>query len=110
MKKIEIFKNGKDTGWIGTNQKWWFDPNFVDSFEIFDIDSFYSKDYFIDDYNGKGITNCYVECLKKYFKKITNNELTNVFEAGCGGGWFTEALLDNGIDVIAVEGSLYGYQ
>lgn len=110
MKKVEIFKEGKDIGDIGLNQTWWFDLNFIDSFEIFDIDSFYSDTYFKRDHVSNDIVNNYVKYVKEYFKKITNNELTNVLEIGCGGGWFTKGFLNNGIDVFAVEGSICGYQ
>lgn len=110
MKKIEIFKNGKDNGWIGTNQNWWFDPKFVDSFEIFDIDSFYSDHYFNKDHVSINVVDNYVKYVKEYFNMITGKELTNVFEAGCGGGWFTKGFLDSGIDIFAIEGSTCGYQ
>jgi hypothetical protein len=34
MKKVQVFnESGKDIGWIGSNQKWWFDETHPDSFE-----------------------------------------------------------------------------
>lgn len=45
-KKVKIYKNNENSGWLGNNQNWWVDPNFKHSFEIFDIDYFYEENYF----------------------------------------------------------------
>ena len=45
-KKVRIFEKGKNQGFLGDNQNWWFNPNFEHSFEMFDIDYFYEENYF----------------------------------------------------------------
>jgi len=108
MKKIEIFKNGEDTGYLGNNQKWWFDESFKDSYEIFDLDGFYSEIYFSHDHVNEDHVDNYFLHISNYVKNITGNELSSVMEAGCAGGWFTKKFQDEGIDIIAIEGSKCG--
>lgn len=110
MKKVEIYKNGVDTGTIGNNQNWWFDLNHPDSFELFDIDSFYSDVYFATDHVPEQETNKFVNAIKIIFNRITNKELKTVLEAGAGGGWFTKAFLNNNINIISLEGTQAGYK
>jgi cyclopropane fatty-acyl-phospholipid synthase-like methyltransferase len=111
MKKIEIFTvTGEDTGWLGNNQKWWFDSNYENSFEIFDLDSFYSYHYFKNDHVSQTVVHNYVNLIKTIYENLTLNELSSVLEAGCGGGWFTKGFLDQNIDIIAIEGSKCGYE
>jgi hypothetical protein len=109
MKKIEIFKNGEDNGYLGSNDNWWFDKNHADSFELFDLDGFYSEDYFKEDHIKGDMVCNYVNTIKNYYCDITKKELKSVLEAGCAGGWFTKEFINNNIDVIALEGSLCGY-
>ena len=47
MKRIDIFEKD-DLGYLGNNQRWWFDENHPDSFEIFDLDGFYPQEYFMN--------------------------------------------------------------
>jgi len=110
MKHVEIFdEKGQDNGWIGNNQFWWFDINYKDSFELFDLDSFYSETYFSNDHVGDNAIKNYVSYVKEYYKHLTGKELSSVFEAGCAGGWFTKEFIKNDIDIIAIEGSKCGY-
>lgn len=109
MKSKIIFQNGIDTGYINNNQKWWFDENHPDCFELFDLDSFYSEEYFSNDHVPKNIVDNYFNHITEYYTKITGKQLKTVFEAGCAGGWFTEKFLNNDIDVMAIEGSKCGY-
>jgi cyclopropane fatty-acyl-phospholipid synthase-like methyltransferase len=109
MKKVEIFnKDGVDTGWIGNNQRWWFDINHTDSFELFDLDSFYSDVYFKNDHISNQAVYNYVYYITEYYKQLTGKPISSVLEAGCAGGWFTKKFIENGIDVIALEGSKSG--
>lgn len=110
MKKIEIFKNGEDSGYIKNNQNWWFDSSHPDSFELFDLDGFYSEKYFISDHVNENQVNNFYNSITEIYKKITGNDLKSVFEAGAGGGWFTKKLIDKGVDIIAIEGSKSGYE
>jgi hypothetical protein len=32
--RVNVYQNGKDHGWLGRNQNWWFDPGFVHSPEL----------------------------------------------------------------------------
>lgn len=110
MKKVEVFnESGQDIGWIGKNQKWWFDEDHPNSFELFDIDTFYEKNYFKSDHVSYIVTKKYVNHVINYYKKITNKNLNSVLEAGCGGGWFTKEFLNRNIDIFALEGSICGY-
>jgi hypothetical protein len=111
MKKIEIFnKDGYDTGWIGNNQRWWFDETHPDSFEIFDLDSFYSDVYFKNDHVSATAVDNYLYYIKQYYKQITGNNLHSLLEAGCAGGWFTKKFIESGIDIVALEGSKCGIE
>ncbi len=93
MKKIQIFdQSGNDHGWIGNNQSWWFDVTHPDSYEIFDLDSFYETNYFKHDHVGQDVVQNYVFYVKYFYNKICNKELNSVFEVGCAGGWFTKDL------------------
>jgi hypothetical protein len=110
MKIIKIFdENEQDTGYLGNNQKWWFDSSHPDSFELFDLDSFYSEVYFRNDHVNSNVVSNYVKFIKQYYKHLTNKDLISVFEAGCAGGWFTKEFIDNGIDITAIEGAKCGY-
>lgn len=111
MKKIEIFKDGQDTGYISdNNQHWWFDPSNPNSFELFDLDGFYDDFYFREDHVNINQVENYVFYIKEFYKNITNKELKSVFECGAGAGWFTKKFLDTGInDIYSIEGSISGY-
>ena len=109
MKKVDIFKNGVDCGYLGNNQKWWFDENFENSFELFDLDGFYSEDYFKNDHVRAETVNNYVFYVKHFYKKLLNKDLESVFEAGAGGGWFTKKFMLENVEVFSLEGSKCGY-
>lgn len=109
MKTKLIYENGVHVGWIPNNQKWWFDVNHPDSFELFDLDGLYSKEYFDVDHVNQSAVNNYYNYVNEYYTKITGKKLKSVFEAGCAGGWFTKKFLDNQIDIIAIEGSKCGF-
>lgn len=109
MKKICTYdQNGVDIGWQDIDN-WWFDTKHKDAFEIFDIDSFYENNYFKHDHIPQHIIDKFIEYLKLYYQNITNKPLQTILEIGCGGGWFTKALSDQGFEVTAIEGSQCGY-
>lgn len=112
MKRIDIFQDGKDLGYIEAYRcsKWWFEPSYKDSFDIFDLDGFYEANYFKNDHVGQGAIKNYVKHVRDYYTRLTSKPLTSVLEAGCAGGWFTKEFLDQGIDIIALEGSECGVQ
>lgn len=111
MKKVLTFdENGKDIGYLGSNQKWWFDSDHPDSFELFDLDSFYDEHYFKEDHVSSYIVTNYVQLVRLVYENMTRRKLASVFEAGCAGGWFTKGFLERGIDVFAIEGSKCGYE
>lgn len=110
MKKVQIFnENGEDTGYLGNNQAWWFDPNYVNSFDLFDLDSFYDEHYFKEDHVSQHIVRNYVELVRAVYRDVTQSELGSVLEAGCAGGWFTKGFLDSNVEIFAIEGSKCGY-
>lgn len=110
MRKDLFDESGKDLGYIESHRcsKWWFDPNYKDSFEIFELDGFYENNYFKNDHVGGGGIKKYVEYVKSYYTQLTQQPLKSVLEAGCAGGWFTKEFLDQGIEVLALEGSQSG--
>lgn len=110
MKDIDIYSRD-DMGYIGDNQRWWFDENHPDCFSIFNLDSFYPDKYFADDHSmsDKDIHNyCYE--ISRIYKLLTNKNLQSIFEAGCGGGWFTKEFYSKGVDILGIEGSNAGYE
>lgn len=109
-KKVEIFQDGVYKAHLGSNKSWWFDPQFEHSFSIFNLDGFYQDDYFEYDHLPKDMVERCVDYIFEYGKKFLNREVTSILELGCGGGWFTEEFMKRGVDIVAVEGSLSGYQ
>jgi hypothetical protein len=110
MKKVQAFdEQGTDVGYLDNNQKWWFDSEYPNSFELFDLDSFYSEHYFKEDHVTPHVVANYVELVQSTYRRITHSDLSSVLEAGCAGGWFTKSFLDQGIDIFAIEGSKCGY-
>lgn len=108
--KVKTFLKGKDKGFIGKGINWWFNPNFKDSFSIFDLDSFYQNDYFsYKPADPKTIKNN-VNTILKYGKVFLGKDVKSVLEIGSGGGWFTKEFIKNNIEVTAVEGSSIGFK
>ncbi len=111
MKKVEIFKDGKDNGFIFSNGSiWWFDPNFKDSFEIFDLDSFYPKDILKDIAPTQEAIDDYIYSVINNSKKYINRDITSVVDFGCRGGHYIKRFLELGIDAVGVEGTTGGYE
>jgi hypothetical protein len=107
-KKVRIFDNGQDRGYLGNNQTWWFDPAFDDSFTIFDLNSFYPGDYFAEDHvNSESVERC-TGYMLDYCSNILGRRVASILELGAGGGWFTREFMKRGIDFIAVEGTHAG--
>src|ERR1700722_4845508 len=91
-------KSGSDVGYLPRDKpNWWFDISFPHSFEFFNLDSFYEDVYFKDDHVNEQVTRLYVDSVLHYGKLFHNSPVTSVFEAGCGGGWFTKEFLSRGI-------------
>jgi len=109
-KKVKIFHDGNYLANLGGNKNWWFDIEFEHSFSIFDLDNFYQDDYFDYDHLPNDIVQRYVDYICEYGQMFLNREVRSILEMGCGGGWFTEEFKKRGIDIVAVEGSLVGYQ
>lgn len=108
--RVEVFRDGVDTGYLGNHQNWWFDPSFEHSFSIFDLDGFYEGTYFENDHVGPEVVTNYVDHVLFYGREFLGRDVESVLELGCGGGWFTEEFLRRGLDVQAVEGSREGYE
>src|SRR5689334_20939714 len=106
--KIRVYENGQERGWLGGNQRWWFDPAFSHSFSIFDLDSLYDDNYFRVDHVGPDIVKRYVDSVLAFGEKLLGRPVASILEAGCAGGWFTEELVRRKIDVTAVEGTHVG--
>ena len=106
---VSVYDNGRETGWLGGNQRWWFDPNFAHAFSIFDLDAFYDENYFQVDHVGPEVVKQYVNHVLAFGAELLGRPVESVLEAGCAGGWFTEELVSRGIDVVAVEGTRVGY-
>lgn len=111
VKKIVIHHDGKLTGYVkdAKSSGWWLDENCEDSFQYFDLDSFYDETYFKNDHIPEYIANNYVLYILHYFNKISGRTLKSVLEIGSGGGWFTKKFMDYGVEIFGVEGSDCGY-
>ena len=107
-RKVQIYKNGKDRGYLGNTQNWWFNINFEHSFSIFDLDSFYPEDYFDEPPIDKQVIHNYANYVLKYGRKYLGRDIKSILEIGSAGGWFTEEFFKRGLDIIAVEGSSMG--
>jgi hypothetical protein len=108
--KVEVYKSGKDEGYLGTNQHWWFDPTFENAFSIFDIDSFYPDEYFKNDHVGSYVIRNYITAVLEYGQLFLGRDVKTIIEFGSGGGWFTESFLERNIEIIGVEGTTAGYK
>ncbi|MEA2463508.1 MAG: hypothetical protein QOJ98_1255, partial [Acidobacteriota bacterium] len=107
--KVRAYVDGEEKGWLGDNQRWWFDPAFAHAFSIFDLDSFYDENYFKVDHVGPDTVTKYVDHVLAFGAQLLGRPVESVFEAGSAGGWFTEELIRRKIDVMAVEGTRVGY-
>jgi hypothetical protein len=93
----------------GYNNDWWLDQNLEESFSYFDLNSLYDETYFQHDHVDEHLAIRMGEKMKEFYQKITNNELKNTFELGCGGGWTINGLRKSGLDSSGVEGTNAGY-
>ena len=59
MKEINVF-DMDSIGYLGDNQRWWFDTEHPDSFEYFDLNAFYPDKYFEENH---GMTSLDVDNL-----------------------------------------------
>jgi len=110
LTKCTCFTTDIEQGYLGNNQKWWFNQNIPGAYNIFNLDNFYPQAYFKEDHvNANEIRN-YVNAIKKYYKIITGKNLTKVLEAGSAAGWFTKGFLDKGIDITGIEGAQAGIE
>lgn len=109
MKTINVYNNGVDSGWIGSNQRWWFDPNHPDSFELFDLDGFYPEQYFASDHVDQDSIKKYVYYVTSTYESMIGRPPSSILEVGAGGGWFTKAFIESGYDILALEGTTSGY-
>ena len=111
LKQVQVYKEGKDIGALGmVNPLWWFDPKVDGSFSMFDLDSFYTADYFIGDHISPVDSAKYVKAVLAVGEVLLKRSVQSVLELGSGGGWFTKAFLDAGVDILGVEGSKVGYE
>jgi len=108
MKKVEIFRDGEDSGYLGRNRNWWYDPDFEHAFEIFDLDGFYTDEYYAQDHVEESAVANYADHVLHYARLMLGRDAASVLEIGCAGGWFTMEFLRRGIDVQALEGSRSG--
>ncbi|MGE0375669.1 MAG: methyltransferase domain-containing protein [Planctomycetaceae bacterium] len=108
-KQVKVFDDsGNDTGFLQNHQNWWFDPQFPHAFDLFDLDSFYEENYFKTDHVSSRVVRLYVDAVLDYGQRLNQAQVSSVFEAGCGGGWFTKEFMDRGVDVLAIEGTQAG--
>ena len=110
MKEMCLYNGDVYYGRFKNKGNWWFDDDFEHSFEIFNLDSLYSGQYFKQNYMTDNVSESLVQFMCHIYSRITGRPLASLFEAGCAGGWFTEALCKRGVDVVAVEGSKTGVE
>jgi 2-polyprenyl-3-methyl-5-hydroxy-6-metoxy-1,4-benzoquinol methylase len=91
------------------NKNWWFDINNPDSFSYFDLNSLYNEDYFKNEALNPQIFKKILELMKLFYTRITSKKLNTILELGSASGYITKHLVDNGMTVKGVEGSLAGY-
>jgi hypothetical protein len=108
--KVTIYEGTEDRGWLGGNQRWWFDPGFEHSFTYFDLDGFYDDTYYKHDHVPPHVVDAYVTQVLEHGQKILGRPVRSILELGCACGFFTEALYRKGLDIFAVEGTRAGYQ
>ena len=107
--KISVYRDdGRERGWLGGNQRWWFDPAFPHAFSVFDLDSFYDDNYFKVDHVSPRVVANYVDAVLAAGEKLLGRPVKSVLEAGCAAGWFTEEFVRRGVDLVAVEGTHVG--
>ncbi len=106
--KVTIYDDKKDTGWLGDNQRWWFDPKFEHAFCYFDLDGFYEDTYYEADHVPPHIVESYVTHVLDYGRMVLGRPVKSILELGCASGFFTEGFLKAGIDIFAVEGTHAG--
>lgn len=102
-----MFKDGKDQGYLDDPQ-WWFNHP-EHQFRIAKLDEDYPAEYFPLAEPPKEALNSLVNYAKHYYKKITDKDLTNVFEFGFGGGWTLEAFEASHVKIFGLEGTSAGY-
>ena len=109
--KLVTEQNKQNIDYLGNDQKWWFNEDFKHSFCIFDLNAHYEDEYFKTDH----VSVVTVENFARLFPSIISSLIKSngpfsILEIGCAGGWFTEALMQGGHEVLAVEGAKSGYQ
>ena len=110
MQYVQVFEGKTERGCVGENPLWWFDPKFPHAFSMFDLDGFYPDPYFDNwEHVPQPVIKSLVSRMIDMGKQIYGKDQLSVLELGCAGGWFTQEMLDRGIDVFAVEGSHAGY-
>ena len=107
--RVDVFANGTDSGYLGQDQRWWFNPAFPHAFAIFDLDGFYGDPYFSTDHVGSEVVARYVAAVTEWGRKAYGRPIESIGEFGTAAGWFTRAFLDRGLDIVGVEGSHAGH-
>ena len=107
---VTIYDGKKDQGWLGDNQRWWFDPGFEHSFCYFDLDGFYEDTYYEADHVPPHVVESYVTHVLEYGQMVLGRPVRTILELGCASGFFTECFFKKGLDIIAVEGTNAGYR
>ena len=89
---------------------WWFNPEFKDSFEIYELDSFYPKSELAKNVTDAVDMNNYIGSVLSHGEEILGKEVKSIVEFGSCAGGFTRKLMELGIDVACVEGTSGGYE
>ena len=110
-KRVDVFdEQGRDHGYIGDIEHWWFDPAFPHAFTIFDLDGFYGDPYFKQDHIQPGTATTYADHVLTYGEQLLGEPVGSLLELGAATGWFSEEFLRRGIDLIAIEGTRAGFR
>lgn len=109
---MKILENYVDSNKVEqpSHPLWWFDPEFKDSFEIFDLDNFYPEEYFTseDPFPVDMVVDNYYNSVTTLYNDLTGTKVKSILEVGTSKGWFTKKFHDNGIEILGLEGTEYG--
>jgi 2-polyprenyl-3-methyl-5-hydroxy-6-metoxy-1,4-benzoquinol methylase len=112
VRKMQIYIDKKDIGYHSYSNNWWNDLSCPYCYQYFDIDSMYESSYYNSDSSTGHPDNKVAKDIYNYmqniYKTLFGDNFKTILELGTGGGEFTYQFVNNGLDVVAVEGTIEG--
>jgi hypothetical protein len=102
-------EDGYSTNTDAEEANWWFNQDYSNAFEIYDLNLLYPDDYYDTDHVSPEITSNYATISLYICKLLRGGDCESLLELGAASCFMTETFRKNNkVDIYAVEGALGG--